>query len=143
MGKQEIEQLEIGSRDMHGRAFKAEHRLVNYLKQLPHAINLARFDCQLKEFDWRLGQRLDLSLHAPSLWQTIEYAAYSVVHLISNQSSFYNRQLPEAFDSKRTSASLLRRPWQSLLYYLYGKALCSISNLYALRSTFGTNKRQR
>ena len=30
MGKQEIEQLEIGSRDMHGRAFKAEHRLVDH-----------------------------------------------------------------------------------------------------------------
>ncbi len=30
MGKQEIEQIEIGSRDMHGRTFKAEHRLVDH-----------------------------------------------------------------------------------------------------------------
>ena len=29
VGKQEIEQLEIGARDMHGRAFEAEHRLVD------------------------------------------------------------------------------------------------------------------
>jgi hypothetical protein len=135
---------------MHGRAFKAEHRLVNHrdeirvgLQQLPHAITLTRFDCQLKEFDWRLGQRLDLSLHAPSLWQTIEYAAYSVVHLISNQWSFYNRQLPEAFDSKRTSGKLAQASvavasilplWEGALFNL--EFICASEHIW-------TNKRQR
>ena len=33
MGEQEIEQLEIGPRDMHGRALEAEHRLVDALRR--------------------------------------------------------------------------------------------------------------
>ncbi len=69
MGEQEIEQFEIGSRDMHGRAFEAEHRRVDLgdkigvgLQQLPHVIDIARFDRCLEQLGWRFGQRLDLSL---------------------------------------------------------------------------------
>ncbi len=70
MGKQEIEQLEIGARNMHRRAFEAEHRLVDLgaeirmgLQQLLHAIDVARFDCRLEQLGWRFGQCLDFSLH--------------------------------------------------------------------------------
>ena len=51
MGQQNIEQREIGSRDMHGRAVEGEHRRVDRgdeirvgLQQLAHAIDIARFD---------------------------------------------------------------------------------------------------
>jgi len=61
--EQEIEHVEIGECHMHGRAFEAEHRLVDsggqigvVAQQPPHAINFARFDRRLKQLDRRLCQ---------------------------------------------------------------------------------------
>lgn len=70
MGEQKIEQLQIGSRDMHCRTLEAEHRLIDHcdefrarLQQKPHVIDIARFNRGLEQLCRRFGQRLDLSLH--------------------------------------------------------------------------------
>jgi len=61
VGEQEIEQIEIGPRDMHGLALEAEHRLVDVgdqiavgSQQLPHLIDIAHFNRRFKQLDWRL-----------------------------------------------------------------------------------------
>jgi hypothetical protein len=69
VGQQEIEQREIGPRDMHGLALEGEHRRVDHrdelgvrLQQLPHVIDIARFDGSPEQVGRRFGQRFDLSL---------------------------------------------------------------------------------